>query len=285
MAGLLGVSGGVAVISFIFSMLGQGGGMVYMPLFHWLGYDIKTMAIPLGILLSATAKVFSLPQYHRHRLIDWKGAWPMMIAVLLMAPLGAWATPYVPEKVLLWAFAAMLLVAAVRTLWAVGQPDPDAVVPWLRRVVLGSLVAGGAAFIGGLLGIAGGFIISPMLMWIGYSAKKSAATTAAIATLSSLAGFAGHVSHMSIPWFILVLTLVAAMVGSVAGSWFLANRAKPAWVKAMYGVILIGIAGQLIGEPWHLGNVLAGIGVLLVGGYLVIRQRVHHRGQSGHLSA
>lgn len=59
--GLLGVSGGILIISFIFSMLGQGGGMVYMPLFHWIGYDITTTAIPLGIILSTTAKLFSLP--------------------------------------------------------------------------------------------------------------------------------------------------------------------------------------------------------------------------------
>ncbi len=236
--------------------------MIYMPLFHWVGYDVKTVAIPLGILLSATAKIFSLPQYQRQHLIDWRGAWPMMIAVLIGAPLGALVTGDLPARFLLWAFAAILLIAAARTLWLVQQPEPDTEIPWARRALLGALVAGGAGFIGGLLGIAGGFIISPMLIWMGYRAKTSAATTAAVATVSSLAGFSGHMAHMAIPGLILVVTLIAASAGSIAGSWFMAHRAKPSWIKALYGVILLAVAGELIGETWHMGTLAAAVAAL-----------------------
>jgi hypothetical protein len=173
--GVVGVSGGVVGISFVFSMLGQGGGMVYMPLFHWVGLSIKALAIPLGIILSATAKVFSLPQYQRQHLIDWRAAWPMMLAVLAGALLGARLTGIVPAEALIWSFALVLLVAAVRTLWVVRQPEPNTELPWVRRALLGALVAGVAGFVGGLVGIAGGFIISPVLIWMGFGSKKSAA--------------------------------------------------------------------------------------------------------------
>lgn len=255
-----------------------------MPLFHWVGYDIKTVAIPLGILLSATSKLFALPQYQRHHLIDWKGAWPMMIAALVLAPIGAMTTPFIPKNVVLWGFVGILLVAAVRTLFVVRQPDPDTELPWIRRAVLGSLVTGGAAFIGGLLGFAGGFIISPLLIWMGYPAKKSAATTAAIAAVSSLAGFTGHTTHMAITGGILVLTLVGATAGSVAGSWFMANKVKPSWIKTLYGLILIGVAGQLAGEPLHLGNVLTAAGVIFAAGYLLFQVYQRRRSHS-HMSA
>ena len=245
--GVAGVSGGVAGISFVFSMLGQGGGMVYMPLFHWVGLSVKALAIPLGIILSATAKVFSLPQYQCQHLIDWRAAWPMMLAVLAGALLGARLTGIVPAEALIWSFALVLLLAAVRTLWVVRQPEPNTELPWVRRALLGALVAGVAGFVGGLVGIAGGFIISPVLIWMGFGSKKSAATTAAVATVSSLAGFSGHLGQMAIPAPLLIATLVAASIGSVAGSWFMAHRAKPTWIKALYGVILLGVAGQLIG--------------------------------------
>ncbi len=283
MSGLFDVSGGVAGISFIFSMLGQGGGMIYMPLFHWVGYDIKIVAIPLGIILSATAKIFSLPQYHRQHLIDWKGAWPMMIAVLIGAPLGALVTGDVPTRLLIGGFAVMLLIAAVRTLRVVQQPEPNTEVPWVRRAVLGSVVAGGAGFVGGLLGIAGGFIISPMLIWMGYRSKTSAATTAAVATVSSLSGFSGHIAHMAIPSTILIVALVAASVGSVAGSWFMAHRAKPSWIKALYGVILLTVAGQLLGGLGHLGPLGAVVGGVVGVGYLGWHVR-HSRSLGSRLS-
>jgi len=283
--GLFGVSGGVVGISFIFSMLGQGGGMIYMPLFHWVGYDIKTVAIPLGILLSATAKIFSLPQYQRQHLIDWRGAWPMMIAVLIGAPLGALVTGDVPTRLLIGGFAVMLLVAAVRTLWVVHQPEPNGDVPWARRAFLGSLVAGGAGFIGGLLGIAGGFIISPMLIWMGYRSKTSAATTAAVATVSSLAGFSGHMAHIAIPGTILLVTLVGASAGSVAGAWFMAHRAKPSWIKALYGIILLTVGGEMMGELWHLNTLGAVVGGFVGIGYLVWHSLAHHEPPMPHVSA
>lgn len=179
----------------------------------------------------------------------------------------------------------MLLVAGARTLWVVQQSEPNGDVPWARRVFLGSLVAGGAGFIGGLPGIAGGFIISPMLIWMGYRSKTSAATTAAVATVSSLAGFAGHMAHIAIPGTILLVTLVAASAGSVAGSWFMAHRAKPSWIKALYGIILLTVGGEMLGGLWHLNTLGAVVGGFVGIGYLGWHSLAHHEPPMPHVSA
>ncbi|RKZ93220.1 MAG: sulfite exporter TauE/SafE family protein, partial [Gammaproteobacteria bacterium] len=36
----------IFVLAFIFSMLGLGGAMLYIPLFTWFGFDLKEVAIP-----------------------------------------------------------------------------------------------------------------------------------------------------------------------------------------------------------------------------------------------
>ena len=36
----------IAIASFVFAMLGFGGGMVYVPVLNWAGFDMKEVAIP-----------------------------------------------------------------------------------------------------------------------------------------------------------------------------------------------------------------------------------------------
>ena len=45
-------TGLVFVVSAVFAMLGLGGGMLYVPVFKWLELPLKTVAIPLGLLLN-----------------------------------------------------------------------------------------------------------------------------------------------------------------------------------------------------------------------------------------
>ena len=236
----------IFVVSAVFAMLGLGGGMLYVPIFHWLGFGLQSVVMPLGLLLNGLNTLVALIPYGRKHLVDWTGGLPMALAALVFAPLGALAAPHVPNKVLIILFAAAVVVAAIRTLLVAGKADPKQMMPIGRRMLIGSIVAAAAGFIGGLLGLGGGFIIGPLLMWIGYDTKRAAATTAYIVTFSSFSGFLGHVGSMTIEWPLLIAVVVAVIVASLLGSWFMANRAKPSWVKWFYGILLLGVAVKLV---------------------------------------
>lgn len=236
----------IFVVSAIFAMLGLGGGMLYVPIFHWLGFGLTSVVIPLGLLLNGLNTLLALIPYGRKHLVDWPGGLPMAAAALVFAPLGALAAPHVPTRVLLILFAAAVAVAAVRTLRTAGRPEPTEMMQLGRRMLIGGTVAAAAGFLGGMLGLGGGFIIGPLLMWIGYDTKRAAATTAYIVTFSSFSGFLGHVGHMTIDWPLLVTLVLAVTTASLLGSWFMANRAKPTWVKWFYGMLLLGVAVKLV---------------------------------------
>lgn len=246
------IAGGVVLLaSFLFAMLGMGGGMVYVPLFHWIGFDLKTEAIPLGLLLNGLTTLLALIAYSRKRLVDWKGAWPMGLAATLGAPVGALSEPYVPKDMLLIFFALAVLLAALRMAWTSRRQEPESLMPLGRRVLISSVLGVGIGFIAGMLGIGGGFIVAPLLMWMGYPTKQAAATTSLVAAFSSFSGFAGHVAQGHFPLTITLIAVVAILVGALSGARFMADKAKPKWVKQSYAVILVLIALKLL---WEAGS-------------------------------
>ena len=243
---LLSTSLLIFVVSFVFAMLGLGGGMLYVPIFHWLGFGLKDVVIPLALLLNGLNTLIALIPYGRKHLVDWKGGLPMALSAMVLAPVGSLLAPRVPNQWLLIVFSVLALTAAVRTLGTANRPDKEMTMSVTRRAVIGSIVAGLAGFLGGMVGIGGGFMISPLLMWIGYRTKEAAATTAYVVTFSSFSGFLGHTAHMSIHIGLLVVTVLAVVIASLLGSSFMANKAKPRWVKWFYGILLIGIAAKMI---------------------------------------
>jgi len=236
----------VLVASFLFAMLGLGGGMVYVPVLVWAGFPVKTVAIPLGLLLNGLNTLLALIPYARSKLVDWKGGLAMAAAAFVLAPAGAYTAQYVPVRQLLILFAALVLVAAVRMLRSAGHAEPTQVMPLGRRSAIGGLVGGLAGFLGGMLGLGGGFIIAPILMWMGYRTKEAAATTAFVVTFSSLSGYLGHVAGGHVNWALGVVLVVAVVLGSQLGGSFMSKRAKSEWVKRLYALVLVAIAFKLI---------------------------------------
>ena len=239
-------TGLVFVIALVFSMLGLGGGMLYVPVFKWLGLPLKSVAIPLGLLLNGITTLSAFIRYTRAGLVDFRGGLPAAIAGLLLAPLGAHLVQYVPRNVLIVVFAVVVSLAGLRTLVQAGKGEPKQLASKGKRTAVGGMVGGVAGFIAGLLGVGGGFIVAPMLMELGYPTKQAAATTAFIVTFSSFSGFLGHMAEGHIDPLLAGLAVVAVIAGSQFGAWFMSRRAKPGWVKRFYGVLLLAVAAKLL---------------------------------------
>ncbi len=99
---------------------------------------------------------------------------------------------------------------------------------------------------GGMLGLGGGFIIAPILMWMGYRTKEAAATTAFVVTFSSFSGYLGHVAEGHMNWPLTLVVVAAVALGSQLGGNFMSTKAKPRWVKQLYAIVLLAIAAKLI---------------------------------------
>lgn len=239
-------TGVILVLAFIFAMLGLGGAMLYIPVFHWFGYDFKSVAIPTGLLLNGITVVSATIVYFKAKMVDVKGSIPLVVTSFIGAPLGAYLTKFVPTRTLILLFALCMIFAGGRMLISSAQPDRDTMMDLKMRLIL---MAVGGFFIGmiaGLLGVGGGFLFMPMMLAMGYPTKKAAATSAFVVIFSSFSGFAGHVAEGHFNWPLMIATSIVVIIGAQIGAHVMKEKMKAKWIKQMFAVVLLGIAVKLL---------------------------------------
>jgi len=242
----LGVSVVILFLAFIFSMLGLGGAMLYIPVFKWFGFNFKTVAIPTGLFLNGITATSAAIYYIKNKMADIKGAIPMVITSFLGAPVGAYFTKFVPTSTLIILFAIGMVIAGGRMLFSAGQAEPTQMMPYKKRAIITGIASFFIGIIAGLLGIGGGFLFVPMMIAVGYPTKKAAATSAFIVIFSSFSGFFAHVAEGHFDFKLLIFTSIAVIIGSQIGARVMKEKMKAKWIKQAFGVILIVVAIKLV---------------------------------------
>lgn len=234
----------ILLLAFVFSMLGLGGSLLYIPVFTWFGFEMKSVGIPTGLLLNGVTALSAAIYYLRARMVDVRGAVPLIVTSFVSAPLGAMCTRYVSTDTLKVLFALGMIVAGAKMLWSSSSEDPTELLPFGRRALLTGTAGLFIGFVAGLLGIGGGFLFVPMLIAVGYPTKQAAATSAFVVVFSSFSGFAGHVAEGHFDWRVMVLGLVAVIIGSQIGAKVMTEKMKARWIKQAFGILLLLVAGK-----------------------------------------
>jgi len=236
----------ILVLSFFFAMLGLGGAMLYIPVFHWFAYDFKTVAIPTGLLLNGITALSASVYYLKMKMVDVRGAVPMVITSFIGAPVGAYFTNRISTDKLILLFSIAMIIAGGKMLLGAAQPEKDRMMPEKKRMVLMGLAGLFIGFIAGLLGVGGGFLFVPMMISMGYKTKSAAATSAFVVIFSSFSGFAGHVAGGHFNWPLMITTSIAVIIGSQTGAKVMHKKMKAKWIKQMFSVVLLGVAVKLL---------------------------------------
>ncbi|MGA7829297.1 MAG: sulfite exporter TauE/SafE family protein [Geobacteraceae bacterium] len=236
----------ILVLSFVFAMLGLGGAMLYIPVFHWFSYDFKTVAIPTGLLLNGLTALSAAIYYLKSKMVDVKGSIPLVITSFIGAPLGAYFTRIVSTDILILLFAIAMIFAGGKMLFSAGQPEKDHLVALKTRMLVMAIAGFFIGFIAGLLGVGGGFLFVPIMIAMGYETKKAAATSAFVVVFSSFSGFAGHIAEGHFNWPLMITTSIVVIIGSQIGAKVMKEKMKAKWIKQMFAVLLLGVAIKLL---------------------------------------
>jgi len=97
-------------------------------------------------------------------------------------------------------------------------------------------------FFAGLLGIGGGFIITPALvLLLGLPMGTAVGTSLAIIVVNSASGFTAHLSDSALDWPVVLMFAAAAIAGSLVASRF-AFRLPERTVKVAFAVLILVVA-------------------------------------------
>lgn len=180
------------------------------------------------------------------------------------APVGTLLQPFIPSLILSALLAAVMVVVAIRT-WRTGaRPLPVTstyLPPELRRgrctlssdgrlhltsrcIPVLAVTGLGTGLLSGLIGVGGGFLIVPTLMWIsGIDLRHAVATSLIAVALIALAGTAGALLHHqdAFPFMPAALTSLGGVIGMRLGG-LVAERLPATTLARGFALLLIALA-------------------------------------------
>ncbi|MGD2112735.1 MAG: sulfite exporter TauE/SafE family protein [Gammaproteobacteria bacterium] len=178
MAGLLGIGGGLVIVpalAFLFSRQGFPG----ETLMHFaVGTSLAT------IVVTSTA---SLLAHHRRASVDWRAVRRLTPGILAGALGGAWLARQTSSPALATVFGLFEILVALQLLSG-ARPAAHRVLPGRAALMMAGGVIGAVS---ALLGIGGGTLTVPYLLWHRVDIRAAVGTAAACGLPVALAGAAG----------------------------------------------------------------------------------------------
>ena len=229
----LGLTFLLAVVAFVYAMVGHGGASGYLAVMSIVGIPQETMR-PSALLLNLCVSGISFAQFARAGHFRWRVFWPFALLSAPLAFVGAGIS--LDDAWYKHILGACLIVASLRLL---GFFAPRSASTRHAPVVLAMLIGGAIGLLSGMLGIGGGVLLSPVLLLCSWAdAKTTAATSALFIFTNSITGLLGlHWSPSTFPphaW----AWCIAAISGGLLGSWVGAYRAPEPRLRQALGIVL-----------------------------------------------
>ncbi len=226
------------VVSSFFAMGGVGSAVALVPIFDFLGLGfLLSKAIALFVNTSTT--ITATYMNFKRGALDIKFALPLVITSFAFAPLGAFSSKYINVLYTKYGFVTFLIFSATMML----IPKKSAV-KYEQKWIL-YVVGGVVGYISGLLGIGGGALVMPLMILLGFDAKKMAIAVSFMLPFSTFSAFLSYSSFVQIDWILLVVTAIAAVLGGYIGNKIMHFKLDSNQIKKIIAFLLYLIAFKM----------------------------------------
>jgi len=226
-------------VSTVFAMGGVGSALGLVPILHMLGIPFNP-ARALGLFVNTASTATASVMNFRRGVLEVRTALPLVLAMLVATPLGAWSGQFVPH---IWVHDLMivfLITSAFLMLFTKRTQVVETPRSWLLWPI-----GGVVGVISGLLGVGGGMLMMPALILLGFDAKKAARAISFVIPFSSGAAFFTYLSFTHMDWALLGVVALAAIAGGYFGQLIMNDRLKPAQIKKGIAVLLLLLAAKM----------------------------------------
>ncbi|MBO1927450.1 sulfite exporter TauE/SafE family protein [Thiomicrorhabdus sp. 6S2-11] len=248
-----------AFVGFAAGLLGIGGGLIIVPVLATaLTYFMdSSQTVHIAIATSlATIFVTSLSSayaHHKHDAVRWDAFRMLAFGVLLGAFIGGWVSQYFSSNMLSKVFGILELLIAINMLFAL-KPNPSRELPgFIGNAAAGTTIGS----LSSIVGIGGGTLTTPYLVWNNVSMHQAIATSAAVSLPVALAGSLGYIlagmQATDLPAYTTGYIYWPAFFGIILASIFtapvgakLAHKLPVKTLKRAFGVFLIILAVKML---------------------------------------
>ncbi len=283
-AGLAGLG---LLVGLVAGMFGIGGGFLLIPALNVVFGIPLDIAIGTGLCQTIGTAVAAYRRHRRLRQGEVKVDWLMMAGALLGVSAGAATVEYLSTRGVvaigvyrvaaakLWISVAYIAVLTVVGLWMIYDarmrpggvdlpPGPLARVPLPPYTVLPatghqmsilvlSYLGLGLGFLSGLMGIGGGTVLMPILIYgIGMRLRMAAGTGILLLLSTSVGGTIAHARlghvHLGLAMVLLAGSTFGAPVGAT-----LTARVSGRRLRALFGTLMLGTAAAVV---WDLARAM-----------------------------
>jgi uncharacterized membrane protein YfcA len=253
---------GIAVGT-IGTLIGAGGGFVLIPVLLFLHpHEPAANLTALSLAVVFANALSGSSAYTRQRRVDWRSALLFSLAGLPGSLVGAWLTNFIDRRYFDPLLGGTLILGAIVVLSRGQAPAPSEPAAATRRLVerdgtvhhysprvgLGMLVSAGVGLLSSLLGIGGGIIHVPAMVYmLGFPTHVATATSHAVLAMLTFTAVVVHAADGTLaPVLGRVLPIGAgALVGAQLGA-RLSTVIHGRWILRSLGVALLAVGVRLL---------------------------------------
>jgi len=258
---LFAAYGGLGLaVGFVAGLLGVGGGLIIVPvlimLLHTHGQAVgmePQLALGTSLATILFTSLSSVRAHHRRGAVEWSLVRRIAPGIVLGTLAGAALAARMPATVLKIFFVIFLFYAAIQ-MWLDFKPAPHRGLPGRAGT---SLAGGVIGVVSSWVGIGGGTLSVPFMLWHNVPLHRAIATSAAIGFPIAFAGAVGYVlggwTVSGLPAGSLGFVYLPALAGIVLGSVLTAplgartaHRLPVRPLKRVFALLLFTLALRMV---------------------------------------
>ncbi|QYX75246.1 sulfite exporter TauE/SafE family protein [Streptomyces akebiae] len=262
------------LIGVALGVLGGGGSILTVPVLVYLAGMETKEAIATSLFVVGVTSAAGVVSHARGGRVRWRTGLLFGLAGMTGAYAGGRLAVFVPDTVLLSAFALMMIATAVAMIRGRRrQPETEHRDFPVPHVLVDGIAVG---LVTGLVGAGGGFLVVPALALLGgLPMGVAVGTSLLVIAMKSFAGLAGYLAVVHIDWGFAALVTAAAVVGGLLGGRLAGSipqerlRESFGWFVAVTGLLVLGLQlspglrQTLLTSPWTWTAVAAAAAVTL----------------------
>jgi uncharacterized membrane protein YfcA len=234
-----------ALTGMLSGLFGIGGGVVLVPILVMLLGFPQRLAAGTSVAAILPAAVVGGIGYAVQGNVDWIAAVALAVGVIGGAQLGSFLLARVPTAFLRWMFMGFLAVIIV-SLWFVVPQRDDAISMTVLNAMLLVVTGFATGVLSGLLGVGGGIVVVPVLMFFfGASDLVAKGTSLMMLIPGSISGTIGNSRRGNVDLRAATVLGIAASLMSPIGS-VVATYIPPFWSNVAFSMLLTFILVQMI---------------------------------------